>query len=252
MMKHDIKKRGETMNELNANQTTTEEEISLSELFGIIKPYIIYIILFGIILGLGSFLVTKVAIAPTYQSNATMIINNRKDDGQNAITSDEINTARNLASVYSIIIKSDAVMIPVISELGTDLTSAQLASMISVSSVDSTQIIRISVKSTDPEFAREVAQEIVNIAPNIIVEMVEAGSARVVSYPQTPTNPVAPNVRMNTLVAFMLGIMLSVGFVFVRYMMDKTFRTQEDIEKYLGIPVIGAIPNVDSVRKGGK
>lgn len=240
------------MNELNTNQTTTEEEISLSELFGIIKPYIIYIILFGIILGLGSFLVTKVAIAPTYQSDATMIINNRKDDGQNAITSDEINTARNLASVYSIIIKSDAVMIPVISELGTDLTPAQLANMISVSSVDSTQIIRISVKSTDPEFAREVAQEIVNIAPTIIVEMVEAGSARVVSYPQTPTAPVAPNVKMNTLVAFMLGIMLSVGFVFVRYMMDKTFRTQEDIEKLLGIPVIGVIPNVDSVRKGGK
>lgn len=242
---------GSIMNDLGY-QSNTEEEISLSEIFAIIKPYIIYILLFSVILGLGSFLFTKVAIQPVYQSNATMIINNRKDDAANAITSDEINTARNLASVYSIIIKSDAVTEPVVEALGLDLAPQQLAEMITVSSVDNTQVIRISVKNIDPELAQALNQEILNVAPDIIVDVVEGGSARVISYPQIPESPVSPNVVMNVLVAFMLGMMLSTGYVFVRFMLDKTFKTQQEIEKVLGIPVIGVIPNVQSVRKGGK
>lgn len=240
------------MNENNLNSHVEEEEISLSELFEIVKPNLIYIILFSVILGLGSFLVTKLAIEPVYQSEATMIINNRRDDASNAITNDEINSARNLASVYSIIIKSDAVMIPVIDSLNVDILPSELANKVSVSSVDNTQVIRISVKDTNPELAQVINQEILNVAPDIIVDMVEAGSARIVSYPQVPLNPVSPNVMMNVLVASMLGMMLSTGFVFVRHMMDKTFRTAKDVENHLGIPVIGVIPNIQSVKKGGK
>ena len=240
------------MNENNFNPHIEEEEISLSELFEIVKPNLVYIILFSIILGLGSFLVTKLASEPIYQSEATMLGNNRRDDASGNITSDEINSARNLASVYSIIIKSDAVMIPVLDSLNLDMLPSQLASKVSVSAVDNTQVMRVSVKDTEPELAQLINQEILNVAPDIIVDMVEAGSARIVSYPQIPVNPISPNLKMNVLVATMLGFMLSTGFVFVRHLMDKTFRTEKDIENQLGIPVIGVIPNVQSVKKGGK
>lgn len=235
---------------MNTNRYTSEEEISLSELFGIVKPYLIHIVLISVIFSLLSFIITKTLISPVYESSATVIVNNRKGEGQ-SITSDELNSARNLASVYGIVIKSNAVMEPVIEEMNTDISMDDLSKKVSVTSVDNTQVIKISVKDTDPELAREYTNEIIKVAPGIIVDMVEAGSAKVVSYPQIPNNPISPNTKMNVLVAGMLGFMLSIGFVFVRYLMDKTFRSPQMVEDYLEIPIIGVIPNIESVR-GGK
>lgn len=234
---------------MNTERITNEEEISLSELYGIIKPYIIHTILIGIIFALASFLVTKILIDPVYESETTLIVNNRRTD-ESTITSDEIRSAATLADVYGIIIKSNAVMEPVVESINADLTMDQLKRKVSVSSVNNTQVIKISVKDTDPILARDLANEIIKIAPDIIVDMVEAGSAKVVSYPEVPEHAVSPNTKMNILVAGMLGVMLSVGFVFLRFILDKTFRNSQEIENYLGIPVIGVIPNIDSVKAG--
>lgn len=235
---------------MNTNRYTNEEEISLSELFGIVKPYIIHIVLISIVFSLLSFIVTKALIKPVYESSATVIVNNRKNESQ-SITSDEINSARNLASVYGIVIKSNAVMEPVVEVMNTDITMDALSKKVSVSSVDNTQVIKISVKDTDPVLAREYTNEIIKVAPDIIVDMVEAGSVKVVSYPQISNSPISPNTKMNVLVAGMLGFMLSIGFVFVRYLLDKTFRSPQMVEDYLELPIIGVIPNIESV-SGGK
>lgn len=235
---------------MNTNRYTNEEEISLSELFGIVKPYLIHIVLISIVFSLLSFIVTKALIKPVYESSATVIVNNRKNESQ-SITSDEINSARNLASVYGIVIKSNAVMEPVVEVMNTDITMDALSKKVSVSSVDNTQVIKISVKDTDPVLAREYTNEIIKVAPDIIVDMVEAGSVKVVSYPQISNSPISPNTKMNVLVAGMLGFMLSIGFVFVRYLLDKTFRSPQMVEDYLELPIIGVIPNIESV-SGGK
>lgn len=235
---------------MNTNRYTNEEEISLSELFGIVKPYLIHIVLISIVFSLLSFIVTKALIKPVYESSATVIVNNRKNESQ-SITSDEINSARNLASVYGIVIKSNAVMEPVVEVMNTDITMDALSKKVSVSSVDNTQVIKISVKDTDPVLAREYTNEIIKVAPDIIVDMVEAGSVKVVSYPQISNSPISPNTKMNVLVAGMLGFMLSIGFVFVRYLLDKTFRSPQMVEDYLQLPIIGVIPNIESV-SGGK
>lgn len=235
---------------MNTNYHNQEEEISLSELFGVVKPYIVHIVLVSVIFALVSFIFTKTLIDPVYESTATIIVNNRKTEGQ-SITSDEINSARNLASVYSIVIKSNAVMEPVIQSMNSDITMEALSKKVSVSSMDNTQVMKITVKDTDPLLAQKYNNEILKFAPDIMVDMVEAGSVKIVSYPQVSENPISPNTKMNVLVAGMLGFMLSVGFVFIRFLMDKSFRNPKAVEDYLNIPVLGVIPNVDSV-KGGK
>lgn len=239
------------MNDFNSVERQ-EEEISLVELFGVVKPYIRLIVAISIVFALLSFLYTKVIIKPVYESSATLIVNNRKEEGNQSITNDEITSAKNLAAVYSIIIKSDAVMAPVVAETSTSLSTSQLASKVSVSAVNGTQVIKVSVRDTNPEKAKLYAEEIVTVAPQIIVDMVEAGSVKLVSNPHLPTNPISPNVKSNVLIAFALGAILSTGFVVVRHLLDRTFKAPEDVEKHLGIPVIGIIPNIASVSKGGK
>lgn len=235
------------MKDLN---TEKNDEISIADLYGYVKSYIVYIVLISIIFGLGGYLYTKLMVKPVYESSATLIVNNRKDEGSSSITNDEINSAKNLANVYGIIIKSDAVMQPVVTLTESTLTSQALARKVTVTAVNNTQIIKVSVRDTNPEKARLYANEIINIAPEIIVDMVEVGSAKVVSYPQVPTSPVSPNTRMNVLIAGVMGLLLSSGFVVLRQLLDKTFKSVDDIEDELGVPVIGVIPNVDSVRRG--
>ncbi len=235
---------------MNTNYNQNEEEISLSELFSIVKPYVLHILIVSVVFSLLSFGFTKLLVKPVYESNATLIVNNRKDEAQN-ITSDEINSARNLASVYSIVIKSNAVMEPVIKSMDTDITMEELSSKITVSSVDNTQVLKISVKDTNKELAQQYTSGIIKVAPSIMVDMVEAGSVKIISEPEIPNSPISPNVKMNVLVAGMLGFMLSIGVVFIRYIMDKTYKNPRELEADLEIAVLGVIPNFESVR-GGK
>lgn len=228
----------------------TEDEISLSEIFEAVKPFILHILIITLVMGILGFGYTKLFVKPVYQSSATLIVNNRKDDS-GAISNDEINSAKGLASVYSIIIKSDAVMQPVVNLIDQSMSANKLADKVSVSSVNGTQIIKVSVNDRDPMKAQRYVDEILKVAPGVIEEMVEAGSVKVVSQPTAPKSPISPNVKINTLMAAMLGFVLSLGAVLAVFFFDNTFRTPEEIEKYLDLPVIGVIPNVESVSKGG-
>lgn len=88
-----------------------------------------------------------------------MIVNTRQDTTSN-VTSDQINSATKLVSTYSIIIKSDTVLQQVIDNLGLSLTYEKLAERVTVSAVDDTQVMKITVKSDNPEWARQVCEQI--------------------------------------------------------------------------------------------
>lgn len=232
---------------MNTDTQQFNDEIELSELFKILKQNIQMIIVVSLIFTVGGFLFTKLFIKPQYQSQATLIVNNRREEGSN-ITTDEMNTARNLAGVYSIIIKSDSVLGTVVDNLALDMETETLSKKISVAAVDNTQVMKVTVKDGSAKRAQDIASELVKVSPDFIVEMVEAGSVKVISDAKLNENKVSPNLKMNVLVSFVLGMMLSVGYVLVTHMLDRTFKSESDIEKILDVPVLGIIPNVDSVR----
>lgn len=119
---------------------------------------------------------------PKYDSSALMIVNTRQDVNAN-VTSDQINSATKLVSTYSIIIKSDTVLQQVIDNLGLNLTYAKLNKRVTVAAVDDTQVMKITVQSDSPEWARQVCEQIITVAPDVIKEAVEAGSVKVISNP---------------------------------------------------------------------
>lgn len=227
------------------------DEIYLSEIFNIIKRNLVKIIIVGIVFGLISFGVTTFLIDKQYVSSGTMIVNTKQDESSQ-ITSDEIRSAQNLASVFTIIIKSDPVLGQVIDNLRLNIDNEQLAKMVTVSSVDQTQVMKVSVKTKEPELSSRIANEILNISPAIIVEKVEAGSVKEISPAHVNEDAVSPNVLQNTLIATTLGLMLSAGGYILMNILDKTFKSEEDIEKYLDVPILGVIPDVESIKGAAK
>lgn len=87
-------------------------------------------------------------------------------------------------------------------------------------------------------------------------KMVEAQMAQSVNFGETaisvvspalvPTTPVKPRKALNMAVAGVLGGFISVLLAFILEYLDNTIKTQQDVEKYLHLGTLGAIPVIES------
>lgn len=238
-------------NQTNPNVSMVDDEydtIDLLEIFAVIRQHILVVILATVIAAVAGFSVSRFLLVPQYEASALMIVNTRQDTTA-TVTSDQINSATKLVSTYSIIIKSDTVLQQVINNLGLTLTYPELQDRVTVTSVDDTQVMQITVRSDNIEWARQVCEQITLIAPDVILESVEAGSVKLISQASANPDPVSPSVLRNTAVAAMLGLVFSLGVIILREMLDNRIKTEDDVRKYLDIPVIGVIPDYEM---GGK
>lgn len=224
------------------------DTIDLLEVLDVIRQHILIILLVTVVAAVAGFGISRFVMVPQYEASALMIVNTRQDVTAN-VTSDQITSATKLVSTYSIIIKSDTVLQQVINNLGLTLTYAQLKDRVTVSAVDDTQVMQITVRSDNPEWARQVCDQITTVSPDVILESVEAGSVKLISQAAASPNPVSPNVSKNTAMAGLVGLVVSIAIVVLRELLDNKIKTEEDIRKYLDLPVVGVIPDYDM---GGK
>lgn len=224
------------------------EVIDLVEILYAIRQHLLKVILATVVAAIIGFAASKFLMTPQYSSSAMMIVNTRQDVTSN-VTSDQINSATKLVATYSIIIKSDTVLQQVIDNLGLNLTYAKLNKRVTVAAVDDTQVMKITVQSDSPEWARQVCEQIITVAPDVIKEAVEAGSVKVISNPSLATEPVSPNIKKNTMLAAAVGFVLVIGIIVLQVLLDNKINTEEDVTKYLDMTVLGVIPQYD---QGGK
>lgn len=224
------------------------EVIDLTEILNAVRQHLLELILATLLAALVGFMVSTFLIRPQYSSSALMIVNTRQDVNAN-VTSDQINSATKLVSTYSIIIKSDTVLQQVIDNLGLNLNYKQLNERVAVSAVDDTQVMRITVNSDSPEWAQQVCEQIITVAPDVIKEAVEAGSVKVISNASLSLQPVSPNIKKNTALAAAVGFVAVMGILVLQVLLDNKINTEEDVTKYLNMTVLGVIPEYE---QGGK
>ena len=107
-----------------------------------------------------------------------------------------------------------------------------------------TEILKITIKDNDPELAALIANTEAEIFKQEINDMMKVDSVSTIDVAKVPGSPVAPNKVMNIAIATVLGMMVSVGLVFVLEFLDRTYKTPSDIERQLGLPILGAIPDI--------
>nr|WP_255421460.1 Wzz/FepE/Etk N-terminal domain-containing protein [Turicibacter sp. TS3] len=215
----------------------------MREIFGMLRKrwlMIASITLIAAILAAGvSFFLLK----PQYEASTTMIVS-YKQNQEALMDYNQLQMSQKLATTYSQIIKSNRIADKVIKKLDLDLSSKDLNSKISVSQVETTEIFKITVKDNDPELAALIANTEAEIFKQEINEMMKVDSVSTIDVAKVPESPVAPNKVMNIAIATVLGMMVSVGLVFVLEFLDRTYKTPSDIERHLGLPILGAIPDI--------
>lgn len=206
-----------------------------------------YIILITVIFGLLGYFGTIFFVTPVYQASAKMIVNSRKDNTLN-ITNDQLNSARNLVETYAVIIRGRDVVNRVIDELNLQESYDRLAGAISVKSVNNTPVMQIHVKHTDKDTALLIAAKLLEIAPDVLVETAEAGSVKAVEQAYVGNSPISPSEVRNAVYTAGVGFAITCLIVVVLALLDNTYKTDMDIQKDLGLPVLGVIPELESCK----
>ena len=221
----------------------SEETIDLMELARLLWAHAVQIVAVAVAAALICLLVCMFALTPKYQASVNMIVNTRQDT-TTTFTSDNFNSAKNLIGTYAVIIKGNTVLNEVIDTLGLDMTYGELYSMVNVADVDSTQIMKITVTDTDAKRAGEIVQTIADIVPDVLVEKVEAGSCKTVSDVSINPNKVFPQTQKYVVLAALLGAVVVCGILILAHLLHDTVVDDEDVQKKLGLPVLGLIPEV--------
>lgn len=220
-----------------------EETIDLREYFFILKKKMWIIATSAIICGLVSGLISFFVLKPVYEANTSLIVNKEVNNETTQMsTSDDLNFVQKLAVTYGEIIKSRTVITSTIDKLNLDMTYEELSEAISVTNVDSTQIIKISVQNTSPLLATRICNTIPQIFSTEVQRIVKASGVEVIDKAMVPENPVKPNKKMNIAIATVLGAMVSVFVIFLIEALNTKVKEPKDIEEKLGIPVFGVVP----------
>ncbi|MBN9647129.1 lipopolysaccharide biosynthesis protein [Terrisporobacter glycolicus] len=220
-----------------------EETIDLREYFFILKKKMWIIVLSAVICGVISGLVSFYVLKPVYEANTTLIVNKEvENETTQMTTSDDLNFVQKLALTYGEIIKSRSVITSTIDKLNLDMTYEDLSEAVSITNVENTQIIKISVKNENPRVAATICNTIPEIFSTEVQRIVKASGTEVIDKAAVPEKPIKPNKTMNTLIATVLGAMVSVFVIFLKEALNTKIKEPKDIEEKLGLPVFGVVP----------
>jgi capsular polysaccharide biosynthesis protein len=221
--------------------------VELQEYVQILKKRWQLILIITIAAAAVSAAVSFFIIKPTYKSDISVIIGKigtTTEAGSQSMNYNDVLMYQKLVKTYSELVKSRTVAENAISSLRLDIKPTELQQMISVSPKGDTEFLTISVKSKDAEQAMKIANQLAKSLKDVSITVKKMDNVQILDTAQLPVDPDSPKPMLNIAIAFFLGLMLSVGLVFLLEYLDSTVKTQDDIEKLLGIPVIGVIPFV--------
>ncbi len=224
------------------------EEIDLKQLFDMFwsRKIIIFLIIL-IFIGMGT-VYTKFMIKPDYKSVATLVLTKKSTDDK-TITQTELTLNQKLVATYTQLVRSDIVLAKVIENLNSQIDLNTLRNSISVNMVTSTQFIEISVKNEKPETAQLLAKEISNVFIDKIKEIYKMDNISIFDEPKINNKPYNINYIKNISIFTIIGIAVSIAYVFLVSMLDTSIKSQDEAEKRLELNVLAQIPNYNLENK---
>ncbi|MFR2221002.1 YveK family protein, partial [Clostridium sp.] len=215
-----------------------EQVISVSEIIDAVKKrwkiIVLTTVLATVVSGIFSFFV----ISPTYEASTKIFIGKEGAESEGYNSSD-VSMYQNLIKTYSELIKTKDLVNKAINNSQYDLSVNNVLNGITVNTLTGTQILQISYQSKSPSIAKNILESITNEFITKAEELVPNGNVKVLESVELPKNPVAPNKTMNIAIAFILGMMVGFGIVFLLEYLDNTYKNKEQLEKDLDIPVLG-------------
>ena len=227
--------------------TILDKTINIEEFIFIIKRryklIISMMILFGGISAVLSFFVIK----PKYEVSTKIFVG--KAEQEEKYNNSDVQMYQQLIKTYSETIKTKDLVGNAIKNVNTIKTTGQVLGNITVTPIANTQILQVKYKDDDSKEAKEILSAITNEFINTSKTLVTNGNVKVIESVEEPKTPVTPKKYLNISMGIVIGLLAGVGISILLETVDNTFKDRDEIERVVGIPVIGIIPNQEFTRE---
>lgn len=217
-----------------------DDEIDLMRLFYALRSKIWLIIASALLFSCGSAVFTKFFMTSTYTSETTMLVLT-KETTLSSLADLQLGTQ--LTKDYTVLINSRPVLEEVVDNLELDIDYKSLRNCITISNPDDTRILSLAVTYPDAEMAKAIADELAQVSSEYIGDKMEVTPPKIIEEGELPIYKSSPNMKKNVMMGFLAGAALVCGIVVVLELLNDSIKTEDDIEKYLGIPALAVVPD---------
>lgn len=219
-----------------------DEVINLNELLMSviknIKIAIFLLILFSII----GYFATKIFISQTYTASTSIYLTPQISESGSLDYNSQMANSKLVTNAVNLLTQNN-IMSEVAKDVGLE-SADSVKKLVSVSNESNTEIITISVTTTDPKLSKDIANDTVSTFIRTMQKNLNVSNIEVVDKAKLSYVPSGPNVKKNTVMAGAVGFAIGVGYAVLKFLLDNRLRTKEEAEKYLGIPVFCEIPEL--------
>ena len=217
-----------------------EVEIDLLEVFYALKKKILLILVVALAGGCIAAACTQFLMTPIYSSTSSILVLSK----ETTLTSlADLQLGASLTSDYTVLIESTPVLEQVISNLDLDMKAEELKENVTINNPSDTRILEITVDNPDSAMAKTIVDEIANVSSAYIGDKMEVIPPKIIEVGKIATQRTSPSVAKNAAIGFLIGFLACAAIVVVYAVMDDTIKTEEDIEKYLGVSVLAKVPD---------
>ncbi len=184
---------------------------------------------------------------PIYEAETQLLVNQKSYENQQLVGAQNVDTDLRLINTYNVIIKSPVILAKVIDVLSLDTTPDELMKQIEVSSANNSQVVNIRVQDKNEENAVKIANSIAEVFKEEIPVLMHVDNINILFVAQSSEQPVPvkPNKMLNLIIAAICGFALAIVLAYFLETIDKTIKTEQDIEEVLSLPVIGVVSNIE-------
>ncbi len=229
-------------------------EIDLHQVFKVLKKRVWIIILCAVLVAATTLFYTVGFVTPKYQASVTMYVNNNSSKTSDSVSANDLSVALRLVSTYVNIVTSDRVLNRVVEETGLSLSASQIRGMVSAHAEGETEMFRVTVTSTNPRMSADIANTIAKVSPEVIADIIEGSSAKIIDEAKVPQHQSSPNYISSAMLGAIVGAALSVLAFVIQCLLDARVKSEEDLRRICDVPVLGMIPNLatDAMNTGKK
>lgn len=233
------------MNENRNVMTDAVEEIDLLGIFLLLRQKLKYIILFAVLGGALAGCYSKFFITPTYTATAKIYMVSASRDS--VVNLSDLQLGSNLASDYKELILSRPMLESVVQNLNLSVSPSALRRSVSIVNTGSSRILSIRATSPNPQLSANIANEFAHQAVNWLPEVMETNAPNIAEEAVPPTSKSAPNNTKNAMIGAIVFAVVYFAFSVIRYLLDDTIKSAEDMERYFGIMPLASIPEESEI-----
>ena len=225
-----------------------EIAIDVVQLFKILWKKKIAIILTAIVAAVLAFGVSSFVLTPEYSSTTRIYVVNRNQSENAGLTNQDLQAGSYLVKDYKEIILSQDVLEKVISNLKLEQTGKGLSKKIQVTVPVDTRIVSIAVKDDQPEEASRIANALREVAAEKIIKVTRVSDVTTLEEARPALTPSSPNIRRNTMLAFLAGGAVMVILILLLELLDDRVKRPEDVEEVMQVALLGIVPDLGKLK----